>query len=59
MKHVIIFLIFSLFLLKSFGQTPKAIEADLLRSFKKIEYWSASKNENALDSLGLANTLFA
>lgn len=43
------------------AQTPQAVEADLLKSFKKIEYWDDQQgkgNENASDSLIKANDAF-
>ncbi|GGB20428.1 hypothetical protein [Mucilaginibacter rubeus] len=46
---------------KLFAQTPKSIEADLLKSFKNIEYWDEQQrkgNENAGDSLIKANDIF-
>ncbi len=44
-----------------FAQTSKNIEADLLKSFKKIDYWDQkqrSGNIDAADSLGDANDSF-
>jgi hypothetical protein len=44
-----------------FAQTSKNIEADLLKSFKKIDYWDQkqrSGNIDAADSLGDANDRF-
>ena len=45
-----------------FAQTPKAIEADLYDSFKKIDYWnkhtSIDTSTNWSDSLEKANDLF-
>jgi len=52
--------------LNVFAQTPKAIEADLLKSFKKIDYWDEKSHNDTTDkimaeedSLGVANELFA
>ncbi|WP_374949042.1 hypothetical protein [Mucilaginibacter sp.] len=45
----------------AFAQSPKAIEANLLKSFKRIDYWSHHPNENPLiigDSLEAANNAF-
>ena len=43
-----------------FAQTPKAIEADLLNAFKKINYWDEQKNSTgADDSLNKANEVFS
>jgi len=44
-----------------FGQTPKSVEADLLTSFKKIDYWFEKEQEapiGASDSLNKANDVF-
>src|SRR4051812_38402826 len=43
------------------AQSPKAIETDLLKSFKKIGYWDDNRgnNENGDDSLDKANEVFA
>ncbi|MES2269200.1 MAG: hypothetical protein V4520_20720 [Bacteroidota bacterium] len=45
----------------TFAQSPKAIEADLLKSFKRISYWDDNKrnNDNGDDSLQKANEVFA
>ncbi|MFC0515449.1 hypothetical protein ACFFGT_14615 [Mucilaginibacter angelicae] len=55
-------IIFSLLLPVSLlAQTPKTIEADLFRSFKKIDYWDEQEkkgNINAGDSLFKANDMF-
>lgn len=41
------------------AQSPKAIEADLLKSFNKIDYWDQNRNNAAADdSLEYANTCF-
>ncbi|MBD1387485.1 hypothetical protein IDJ75_19530 [Mucilaginibacter rigui] len=45
----------------SFAQSAKAIEADLLRSFKKLEYWDDKQRkgvDGASDSLETANDVF-
>lgn len=43
----------------SFAQSPKAIEADLLRSFKKINYWDEKRSDaGGDDSLANANNVF-
>jgi len=48
-----------------FAQTPQQIERDLLKSFKKIDYWSQKSNDTTFDiikvedSLGKANDVFA
>jgi hypothetical protein len=51
------FIVFS-----SFAQSPKAIEADLLRSFKKIDYWNKQRSKDTTmawsDSLENANDIF-
>lgn len=39
-----------------FAQTPKAIEADLLKSFKKIDYWFEQRKQ--YDSLQIVNDQF-
>jgi len=47
------------------AQTPKQIESDLLKSFKKIDYWSQKRNDTTFDiikvedSLAKANDVFA
>ena len=44
-----------------FGQTPKQIEADLLKSFKKINYWDERSRDTIIDvgdSLANANNAF-
>lgn len=55
-------IIFSLLLsVNLLAQTPKTIEADLLKSFKKINYWDEqgrTGNINAGDSLFKANDMF-
>jgi len=43
------------------GQTPKSVEADLLKSFKKIDYWFEKEQQapmGAFDSLKKANDVF-
>jgi hypothetical protein len=48
----------------TFSQTPKAIEADLVKSFKRIDYWSGKQGGTtsdiltAFDSLAKANAVF-
>lgn len=48
-----------------YAQTPKAIEGDLLRSFKKIDYWDEKMHNDTTgyhgfeDSLGKADDVFA
>jgi hypothetical protein len=48
-----------------FAQTPKQIEADLLKSFKKIDYWREKQYDTttninkSFDSLEIANEAFA
>jgi len=47
---------------KLVAQTPQAVEADLLKSFKKIEYWDDQQTQGRVDvgdSLILANKKFA
>ncbi|WP_413669512.1 hypothetical protein ACEN9X_05870 [Mucilaginibacter sp. Mucisp86] len=47
---------------KLLAQTPQTIEADLLKSFKKIDYWDLQQSngcDDANDSLVLANESFA
>ncbi|UOE50527.1 hypothetical protein MTO98_05495 [Mucilaginibacter sp. SMC90] len=47
--------------IKLVAQTPQAVEADLLKSFKKIEYWDDQQNkgvDGASESLGDANDEF-
>ncbi|HTD99058.1 MAG TPA: hypothetical protein VK668_07205 [Mucilaginibacter sp.] len=63
MKFLRLFLLicYCLTSLKSHGQNPKAIEADLLKSFKKINYWDERIRDttiNAGDSLDNANNAF-
>ena len=45
-----------------FAQSPKNIEADLLKSFKRIQYWNGQKDKDttmaAFDSLDVANERF-
>src|SRR5471030_1243229 len=44
-----------------FAQTPAAIEADLLKSFKKIDYWQEHQQDNnytGTDSLIKSNKIF-
>lgn len=45
-----------------FGQTPKQIETDLFKSFKKIDYWNEQKGKDTamagLDSLEMSNEVF-
>lgn len=44
-----------------FAQSPQAIEVDLLKSFKKIDYWGQKQRDgqvNAGDSLEKANEVF-
>jgi hypothetical protein len=46
---------------KLLAQTPQAIENDLLKSFKKIEYWDEHRSEESYrgeDSLSKANDVF-
>ncbi|MGF7075758.1 hypothetical protein [Mucilaginibacter sp. 3215] len=46
---------------KLVAQTPQAVEADLLKSFKKIEYWHQKQDtgdDGASDALGDANDEF-
>jgi hypothetical protein len=62
MKSVktLLFIISFLVSATSFAQSPKAIEADLLRSFDKIDYWDQKRSDiNAYDSLEKANEVFA
>ncbi|MEO3404063.1 hypothetical protein AAFN85_09180 [Mucilaginibacter sp. CAU 1740] len=45
----------------AFAQSPQAVEADLLKSFKKIEYWHQKQDNGddaASDALGDANDEF-
>jgi hypothetical protein len=45
----------------AFAQTPQAVEADLLKSFKKIEYWHQKQDkgdDGVSDALGDANDEF-
>jgi len=61
MKRFIFSLILLLTTCIAFAQTPQHIEADLLKSFKKIDYWSSRKYRDdvaADDSLYLANQTF-
>lgn len=62
MRSFKLLILFCLFTITNiFAQTPKAVEADLLRSFKKITYWSDYKSDatiNTADSLYKANTVF-
>ena len=59
---IILFLFISTAL---FAQTPRQIEADLLKSCKKISYWqdkafgAATDTQGALDSMGNADDVFA
>jgi hypothetical protein len=44
-----------------FAQTPQQIEADLLKSFKKVEYWKQREADTTIDtfdSLEMANEVF-
>lgn len=44
-----------------FAQTPQQIESDLLKSFKKIDYWNGKRGDTTLaayDSLEKANDVF-
>jgi len=64
MKLKIRLLIVGCFLsIGAFAQTPKAIEDDLLATFKKIDYWNIQKANDttvgALDSLSDANDYFS
>jgi len=56
------FLSFCLICLRASAQTSKAIEADLYKSFKKINYWnnrrSTDTTANWVDSLEKANDVF-
>jgi len=62
---LIAFICFCLLAPNLFAQTPVAIEADLLKSFKKINYWDDKFRSNTMnglsaeDSLGKANEVFA
>jgi hypothetical protein len=61
MKKLFILIIGIFIISDSFSQTPKVIEADLLQSFKKIDYWSQKKGDttvNADDKLAEANDVF-
>lgn len=63
MKAFKLFLLICLLLSPAalFAQTPQSIEADLLKSFKQIDYWDQkqhSGNIDAADSLGEANDRF-
>jgi len=51
------FALFSLISLNVFAQTPKEIEADLLKSFNKIDYWDAyrSTHKDTINNLMKAN----
>jgi len=43
-----------------FAQSPKAIEADLLKAYKKIDYWVEQRNKlDISDSLKKANDVFS
>ncbi|MDB5153517.1 MAG: hypothetical protein JWR54_2268 [Mucilaginibacter sp.] len=46
-----------------FAQSPKSIETDLLKSFKKIDYWDQQRSKDTTmawsDSLEKANNVFA
>ncbi|GAA4338024.1 hypothetical protein GCM10023149_47760 [Mucilaginibacter gynuensis] len=44
--------------LTTFAQTPKSIEADLLKSFKRISYWDQQDGDVKYDSLIAANKTF-
>ena len=41
----------------TFCQTPKAIEADLVKSFKRIDYWYGKKGDTTLDILTATDSL--
>jgi len=62
---IIVFIGCCLVAVNSFAQTPKEIEADLLRSFNKINYWAKKSradttgNTSMEDSLENANEIFA
>lgn len=59
---ILLFITCCLVTVTTFAQSPKAIEADLLKSFKKISYWDDKQREgvgNAADSLDKANEVFA
>jgi hypothetical protein len=44
----------------AFAQSPKAIEADLLKSFNKIDYWNQKRGDTGGDdSLEKANDIFS
>lgn len=62
MKRILFFVIF-LFVTKfAVGQAPQQIEADLLKAFKRINYWYGRQNADPLtasDSLDKANDIFA
>ena len=55
-------IIYCLVSLGLFAQSPKAIEADLLKSFKKISYWERKRSSDTTtawsDSLEIANDAF-
>ena len=42
----------------AFAQSDATIEADLLKLFKRIDYWSQNKGYNSDDSLSAANNVF-
>jgi hypothetical protein len=56
---VLLCIVFCFVSANTFAQNPKAIEADLLRSFKKIGYWDQKRsNAGVDDSLENANNVF-
>src|ERR1700753_4142386 len=60
----ILTLFLCLFVFKLYGQTPKAIDVRLSRSFEKIAYWFDNRNSDTVnmsgyDSLESANKSFA
>jgi hypothetical protein len=64
MKYLNLLLLFFCCLLSSglFAQTPKQIENELLRSFKRIDYWDQQRSKDTsmawFDSLEKANDVF-
>ena len=61
MRFFTLFILFCLLSANVFAQAPKDVEADLLRSFRKISYWSDKKSDAAInptDSLYKANGRF-
>ena len=64
MKTCALFAFLILFFISQscFGKTPKSVEADLLMSFRKIDYWFEKKGDTtigAYDSISKANDVFA